>query len=69
MVNSQTMKTTDAVHYFGGATALSRALGIRREAIYQWGEDVPVRRAYELERITGGRLKAPVPHNQRESVQ
>lgn len=53
------MKTTDAIRHFGGATALSRALGIRREAIYQWGPEVPPRRAYELERITGGLLKAP----------
>ncbi|AVH33420.1 Cro/Cl family transcriptional regulator [Vibrio fluvialis] len=52
------MKTRDAIKYFGTAVALARSLGISKQSISRWGEDVPPRRAFELERITLGKLKA-----------
>lgn len=52
------MKKTDAIKQFGSANALAKALGVTRMAITQWGEDVPQRRAFEIERITNGALKA-----------
>jgi len=51
------MKTKDVVKHFGSVIAASKALGVRREAIYQWGEDVPVGREYQLYVLTGGKLK------------
>jgi len=30
---------------------MSQALGIKREAIYQWGEEIPELRAYQIERL------------------
>jgi len=45
------MKTKDAVDYFGGHTALAEALGVTRQAIYMWGDDVPELRAYHIEAV------------------
>lgn len=50
------MKTTDAIAYFGSSTALAKALNCNRSSIYQWGEEVPPARQYELEVKTRGAL-------------
>lgn len=42
------MKTKAAIKHFKSAKGLARALGITREAIYQWRENVPPLRAYQL---------------------
>ncbi|MDV6318772.1 MULTISPECIES: Cro/CI family transcriptional regulator [Chromohalobacter] len=56
------MKTSDAIEYFGGKKIeLARALGLSPSAITQWGDSVPVRRQYELERLTKGDLKVAEP--------
>ena len=51
------MKTKDAISYFGGTVKLAKALGIAQPAVSQWGSDVPLRRAHEIQHITGGVLK------------
>ncbi|MBO2582512.1 Cro/CI family transcriptional regulator [Shewanella algae] len=51
------MKTSDAISHFGSKTNLANALGVTHSAVCQWGEEVPPRRAYQLERITKGKLK------------
>lgn len=51
------MLTKDAIAHYGSVAALAKALGIARVAPYQWGEYPPVRRQYELERLTEGALK------------
>lgn len=53
------MLTSDALAYFDGSqAALARALGIKPPSIADWGETVPALRQIQLERITGGKLKA-----------
>lgn len=52
------MLTRDAIDYFGGVTKLAAALGIRREAVYQWRERPPRGRQYQLEVMTDGALTA-----------
>lgn len=52
------MKTADAIKYFGGVIKLAAALDINRTAVYQWGDTVPKGRAYEIEVLTKGALKA-----------
>lgn len=52
------MKKQEAIQYFGSLVNLAKALGIGHSAISQWSEDIPQRRAYEIERITNGALKA-----------
>lgn len=53
------MKTADVVGYFGTQEQVAAALGISQAAVSQWGDNVPLRRAYEIEQITRGKLKAP----------
>ncbi|HHQ4686169.1 TPA: Cro/CI family transcriptional regulator [Aeromonas veronii] len=52
------MKKQDAIEHFGGANKLALALGCRPQAISQWGETIPKGRAYQIEVLTGGKLKA-----------
>jgi DNA-binding transcriptional regulator YdaS (Cro superfamily) len=52
------MLIRDAINYFGSKAKLAEALGVNRSAISNWrGELVPRWRAYELERITKGKLR------------
>lgn len=46
------MKKEDVIKHFGSVNAVAVALGIKSAAVSQWGEYVPVRRAYEIEKIT-----------------
>ncbi|MBB1312529.1 Cro/CI family transcriptional regulator [Aliivibrio sp. SR45-2] len=52
------MKTKEAISYFGTAVALAGKLNITKQSVSKWGEEVPQRRAFEIERITNGALKA-----------
>ena len=46
------MKVQEVLPHFNGKKArLAAALGVSRAAIARWGEDVPPRRVYEIERI------------------
>ncbi|WP_413486279.1 Cro/CI family transcriptional regulator [Shewanella baltica] len=52
------MKTNDAVAHFKGKSKLAKALGINPASVSQWGDDVPALRAFQIERLTDGQLKA-----------
>lgn len=52
------MKTEVAISYYGSPSKLAKALGITPQAVDQWGETVPVGRAYQLQIITNGDLQA-----------
>ncbi|MDT3321932.1 Cro/CI family transcriptional regulator [Shewanella sp. SP1S2-4] len=52
------MKTKDAISHFGNKLKLAEALNVTKSAISQWGDDVPELRAYQIERLTGGELRA-----------
>ncbi|MBL4831293.1 MAG: Cro/Cl family transcriptional regulator [Aliivibrio sp.] len=52
------MRKEEAVKYFGSVTELSKKLNVTTQSISQWGEKIPLRRAFEIERITNGALKA-----------
>ena len=56
------MKKTDAINYFGSAAELAKKLNISEAAISQWGQNVPQGRAYQIEVLTGGKLKADQHH-------
>ena len=56
------VKKADVINYFGSAAELARKLNISEAAISQWGESIPQVRAYQIEVLTGGKLKAdPIP--------
>lgn len=51
------MKKKDVVKHFGSATNVAKALGIAPSSVSEWGEDIPDLRAFQIERITNGKLK------------
>jgi hypothetical protein len=51
------MLTEIAVDHFEGYANLAEALGISRQAVYQWGDTVPEGMAYKLQVITAGHLR------------
>lgn len=51
------MQKSDAIQYFGSAPKLARALGLTRQAIYQWPDTVPDLYQYKLAAITDGALR------------
>lgn len=52
------------IKHFGGVVKVASALKIDHSAVSQWGENVPQLRAFEIERITNGALKADFTPNQ-----
>lgn len=52
------MNKEAVIEYFGGVEKTATALGISKGAVSQWGKEIPMLRAYEVERITGGALFA-----------
>lgn len=63
------MQKADAIKHFGSGSALARTLGIGKALVSKWGEEVPQRYAYEIERITHGKLKAEWPPPDRPNMQ
>lgn len=55
------MRLCDAVAHFGSRAALAKALGVTKGAISQWGSKVPELRAYQIQTLTGGKLKVDEP--------
>lgn len=62
------MRKSDAIDHFGNATALADALGIGKAFVSKWGDEVPQRYAYEIERLTDGKLKADWPPPDRPNM-
>jgi DNA-binding transcriptional regulator YdaS (Cro superfamily) len=53
------MKTLDDVlTHFGGTVKLADALGIKHQAISQWRGGIPVGRAFQIQVLTKGKIKA-----------
>jgi biotin operon repressor len=49
------MKTDEAIKEFGSMNQLAKALGITRQAVHRWGEDVPELRRYQINELKQGR--------------
>lgn len=57
------MKKSEVLNHFGSQRAVAQKLTaagypISQPAVCQWPEEVPLLRAYQIERITNGALKA-----------
>ena len=52
------MKKNDVITHFGTMTKAAEVLGLTKSAVSQWPDEIPQRRAYEIERLTNGKLKA-----------
>lgn len=63
------MKTKDAIQKHGSVAKLATKLRITTAAIYQWGEEVPPLRRYEILEIEATEAAAGVPAaSQQEKV-
>ncbi|MEG7516650.1 Cro/CI family transcriptional regulator, partial [Morganella morganii] len=50
------MKKADVINYFGGICKTADALGIKHPSVSGWDDVIPKGRAYEIEKITKGKL-------------
>ena len=55
------MKKSFAIQQMGGVEQLADLLGVFRQAIYQWGEDVPKLRVYQLRELRPDLFPAEKP--------
>lgn len=62
------MKKQDVINHFGGVSKTARALGINRATVSCWGSTIPKGRAYQIEVLTGGKLKADLPRPEQASA-
>lgn len=62
------MKKAAAIDHFGSQVKLAAAIGVSQAAISKWPDDVPELRAYQIELLTGGQLKAAVDQFQNPSA-
>lgn len=62
------MKKKDVINHFGGVVETAKALGIKSQSVSGWPDDVPELRAFQIEKITQGKLKADFkPIQQRQA--
>jgi hypothetical protein len=65
----QGMKTKDAIDEFGGVAPLAKALGISTAAIYQWEDEVPPLRVYQIKDIRAAQaIGAACPRDHKEAA-
>lgn len=50
------MKKEEVLNHFGSVTAIAEALTVTVSAISQWGDVIPEKQAYRIERHTKGAL-------------
>ena len=51
------MLKNQVVEYYGGISKTAIALGVTHSAVCQWGNVIPQKKAFVIERITNGKLK------------
>ena len=56
-MDNPAMTYAQALKFFGTQAKLGAALGIGQSAVSLWGKEIPSRYQYQLEIISGGRLK------------
>ena len=51
------MRKSEVIEHFGGVSKTASVLGISPPAVCRWGEVIPQKQAFVIERITKGKLK------------
>jgi len=54
------MRKSEVIKHFGGVSKTASALGISHPAVCRWGDVIPEKQAFVIERITKGKLKYDV---------
>jgi len=52
------MTKDELIHHFGSQSAVAAALGIKQPSVSTWSDPLPELRQLEIERLTGGKLRA-----------
>lgn len=52
------MTKDQVLAHFGGQTATAKALGVSQPSVSAWRDPLPELRQLEVERLTGGKLRA-----------
>lgn len=55
------MRTDQAITFFGNKSALSRAIGYSRQAVYHWGEYPPLNAQLRIQLASDNLLMAEQP--------
>lgn len=55
------MNYEEVIKHFGGPVKLAEALGIERQAVYQWKKKIPRLRQHEIEKLTDGKFTVSKP--------
>lgn len=63
------MKKQDVLNHFGGVSKTAQALSINKATVSCWGDSIPKGRAYQIEVMTGGKLKAVFPKSEQPGEQ
>lgn len=56
-ITGVTMRKHEVIEYFGGVSKTASTLGISHPAVCRWGEVIPEKQAFVIERLTNGKLK------------
>lgn len=51
------MLKAEVIEHFGGVSKTASILGISHPAVCRWGDVIPQKQAFVIERITEGKLK------------
>ena len=51
------MRKSEVIEHFGSVSKTASVLGISHPAVCRWGEVIPQKQAFVIERITKGKLK------------
>lgn len=52
------MQKSDVINHFGGVIKTAKALGMSKQAVSAWNDNIPQGRAYQIQLLTKGKLKA-----------
>jgi DNA-binding transcriptional regulator YdaS (Cro superfamily) len=52
------MTKDELIQHFGSQSAVAAALGIKQPSVANWTDPLPELRQLEVERLTGGKLRA-----------
>lgn len=56
------MKTKQVIEHFGSVRAVADALDIKAvQSVYDWGDEPPIGRQYQIQVLTKGKLKVGIP--------
>lgn len=55
------MLKSEAIKHFGSVRELAEVVGLTRQAVYMWPDEVPEQHKYKLHYLSGGKLPLETP--------